>query len=173
MNLKEKIRNIPDFPKPGIGFKDITSLLSDGPALRKTIQEMLALYKDQKIDTVLGIESRGFIFAGILAHEMGAGMVPVRKPGKLPSETLTETYELEYGTDSLEIHSDAINKNDKVLVVDDLLATGGTIEATIKLVERLGGHVVGCCFLIELDFLKGREKIKKYRIDSLIHFDSE
>ncbi len=173
MNLKEKIRNIPDFPKPGIGFKDITTLLSDGPALRKAVQEMLELYKNQHIDKVVGIEARGFIFAGILAHEMGIGMVPVRKPGKLPSETLTETYELEYGTDSLEIHADAINKNDRVLVVDDLLATGGTIEATIRLVEKLGGNVVGCCFLIELDFLKGRSKINKYRIDSLIHFDSE
>jgi len=173
MNLINKIRNVQDFPKPGIGFKDITTLLGDGEAFRQSVQQMLQLYKDEPLDKIIGIESRGFIFAAVLAYERGIGMVPVRKPGKLPYKTISATYELEYGTDTLEIHVDAIKKNDRVLIVDDLLATGGTIEATTNLVERLGGEVVACCFLIELDFLHARERLQSHRIDSLVHFDVE
>ena len=173
MDLVAKIRNVPDFPKPGIGFKDITTLVSDGKALKQTIKQMLSLYKDEEITKVVGIESRGFIFASILAYELGIGMVPVRKPGKLPYQTISESYELEYGTDSLEIHIDAIEKDDKVLIIDDLLATGGTIKATAALIERLGGTVVGCCFLVELDFLHARDRLQDYKIKSLVHYDSE
>lgn len=173
MDLTAKIRNVPDFPKPGIGFKDITTLVSDGNALKETIKQMMALYKNEEITKVVGIESRGFIFASILAYELEIGMVPVRKPGKLPYQTISESYELEYGTDSLEIHVDAIEAGDKVLIIDDLLATGGTIQATSALVERLGGTVIGCCFLVELDFLHARDRLQGYRIESLVHYDSE
>ncbi len=173
MILADKIRNVQDFPKPGIGFKDITTLIGDGDALREAVKQMLNRFKDQPLDKIIGIESRGFIFASVMAYELGIGMVPVRKPGKLPYKTLSENYELEYGTDSLEIHIDAIEQGDKVLIVDDLLATGGTVEATFKLVERLGGTVKGGVFLIELDFLKARERFSDYKIESLIHFDVE
>ncbi len=173
MGLEEKIRSVPDFPKPGIIFKDITTLISDGPALKEAVRKMLDIYKDQVIDVIVGIESRGFIFASIMAYELGIGMAPVRKPGKLPYKTISESYELEYGTDSLEIHIDAIKTGQNVLIVDDLLATGGTVEATARLVERLGGKVAGCCFLIELDFLKARDKLENYRVDSLVHYDAE
>jgi len=173
MSLADKIRSVRDFPKPGIVFKDITTLLSDGPSLREAVKQMLECYADQQIDIVLGIESRGFIFASLLAYEWNVGVALVRKPGKLPSETISETYDLEYGTDALEIHVDAIQKGQKVLIVDDLLATGGTVQATTRLVERLGGNVVGCCFLIELDFLNARNKLSNYRIESLIHYDAE
>lgn len=173
MNLADKIRNVPDFPRPGIGFKDITTLLADGQALRQAVRMMLDLYKDKQIDSIIGIESRGFIFAAILAYELGIGIIPVRKPGKLPYKTISASYELEYGTDSLEIHVDAVKANDRVLIVDDLLATGGTVEATAALVEELGGIVVACCFLIELDFLHARKRLNRYCIDSLIHFDVE
>ena len=173
MALSDKIRSVPDFPKAGIVFKDITTLLADGPALRDTVDRMLNLFKEQDIDSVIGIESRGFIFASLLAYERNIGMIPVRKPGKLPFDKISESYELEYGTDSLEIHIDAIKKDQNILIVDDLLATGGTVEATVRLVERLGGNVVGCCFLVELDFLHGRDKLKNYRIESLVHYDAE
>ncbi len=173
VDLRSKIRNVPDFPKPGIGFKDITTLVGEGEALRETVKQMRQLFKNDHIDAVLGIESRGFIFAAILAHEWGVGMVPVRKPGKLPYKKIREDYELEYGTDSLEIHVDALKKGQNVLIVDDLLATGGTVYATARLAERLGANVVGCCFLVELDFLMGREKIQKYRVESLVHYSSE
>lgn len=173
MTLADKIRNVEDFPKPGIGFKDITTLIGDGDALREAVTQMLNPFKDQPLDKIIGIESRGFIFASVMAFELGIGMVPVRKPGKLPYKTISESYDLEYGTDSLEIHIDAIKKDDKVLIVDDLLATGGTVKATFKLVERLGGAVQGGVFLIELDFLKAREKLSGYKIESLIHFDAE
>ena len=173
LDLKSKIRNVPDFPKPGIGFKDITTLVGDGEALRESIRRMKALFEGEEIDAVLGIESRGFIFASILAYEWGIGMVPVRKPGKLPYKTISEEYELEYGTDSLEMHVDALKPGQNVLIVDDLLATGGTVAATAKLAERLGARVVGCCFLVELDFLNAREKLPNYRIESLVHYDSE
>ncbi|MBN2356434.1 adenine phosphoribosyltransferase [candidate division KSB1 bacterium] len=171
MNLSEKIRSIPDFPKKGIIFKDITTLLGDGAALRQAVSEMKERFSDVEIDAVVGIESRGFIFAGILAHEWGVAMVPVRKSGKLPYQTIRETYALEYGTDSLEMHVDAVKKDQKALVVDDLLATGGTAAAVIRLVERLDARVVGCCFLIELDFLQGRKKIESYRVESLVHVE--
>jgi adenine phosphoribosyltransferase len=173
MDLKSRIRNVPDFPKKGIGFKDITTLIGDGPALRTTIAEMKNLFKDVKIDMVVGIESRGFVFASILAHELGIGIVPVRKPGKLPATAIQESYALEYGTDSLEMHKDALKKGQKVLIVDDLLATGGTALATARLVERLEAEIVGCCFVIELDFLSGREKLSKYRVESLVHYATE
>jgi adenine phosphoribosyltransferase len=173
MALSDKIRSVPDFPKAGIVFKDITTLLADGPALRDTVDRMLNLFKEQDIDLVIGIESRGFIFASLLAYKRNIGMIPVRKPGKLPFDKISENYELEYGTDSLEIHIDAIKKDQNILIVDDLLATGGTVEATVRLVERLGGNVVGCCFLVELDFLHGRDKLKKHRIESLVHYDAE
>ncbi len=173
MKLEDKIRSIPDFPKKGIVFKDITTLLANGAALRESVAQMLSLFKDEKIDIAIGIESRGFIFASLLAYELNIGMVPVRKPGKLPAKKISESYELEYGTDSLEIHADAVQPGQNVLIIDDLLATGGTVEATVKLVERLGGNVVGCCFLIELDFLQARKRLQNYRIESLIHYDQE
>ena len=173
MNLASKIRNVQDFPKPGIGFKDITTLIGDGPALRESIQEMKRLYDGEHIDKVIGIESRGFIFAAILAYEWNIGVIPVRKPGKLPAETIRATYELEYGNDSLEIHTDAIKPGERILIVDDLLATGGTVEATIELVEKLKGEVVGSCFLIELSFLGARQRLQGSRVDSLVIFDSE
>jgi adenine phosphoribosyltransferase len=173
IDLKQRIRNVPNFPKKGVGFKDITTLIGDGAALHEAIARMKELYRDERIDVIVGIESRGFLFAAILAYELGIGIVPVRKPGKLPHKTIAETYELEYGTDSLEIHADALKKNQRVLVVDDLLATGGTVQAAIRLVEKLGGEVTGCCFLVELDFLKGREKLPNYRVESLVHYDRE
>lgn len=172
MNLEEKIRNVPDFPKPGIGFKDITTLVGEGAALRQAVGEMLARFQNEKIEKIVGIESRGFIFAAIMAYERGVGMAPARKPGKLPFDSISESYELEYGTESLHLHVDAVKPGESVLIVDDLLATGGTVEATAKLVERLGGVVIGCCFLIELDFLRARERLR-YRIESIIHYGSE
>ena len=173
MNLADKIRSIPDFPKKGIIFKDITTLVGDGAALREAVAQMQERFEGEKIDAVLGIESRGFIFAGILAHQLGIGMVPVRKPGKLPYKTISQSYDLEYGADSLEMHIDALQSGQRVLIVDDLLATGGTVSATIRLAEKLGAEVVGCCFLIELDFLHARSKLQSVRIESLIHVESE
>ncbi|MDZ7315596.1 MAG: adenine phosphoribosyltransferase [candidate division KSB1 bacterium] len=173
MNLAEKIRSIPDFPKKGIVFRDITTLLGDGHALREAVEKMYDQFRDVKIDKVVGIESRGFIFAALLAYKFGIGMVPARKPGKLPYQTISEDYELEYGVASLQMHIDAIQKGEKVLIVDDLLATGGTVGAAARLVERLGGQVVGFCFLIELDFLGARNRLRNYRIESLIHYESE
>lgn len=169
MDLSEKIRSIPDFPQKGIVFKDITTLLGDAEAYSYTIDKMKRLFDQNRPDVVVGIESRGFIFAGALAYEWNIALVPVRKPGKLPYKTERETYSLEYGQDSLEIHTDALKKGQKVLIVDDLLATGGTARATTKLVEKLGGGVLGLCFLIELDFLKGRKLLSNYRIESLVH----
>jgi len=172
MNLKEKIRHVQDFPKPGIGFKDITTLIGDGVALREAIEQMKEHYKNEKIDKVVGIESRGYFFASILAYEWNTGLVPARKPGKLPAESISQTFDLEYGQDQLEMHVDSISPDDRVLIVDDLLATGGTIEATVKLVEKLKAKIVGCCFLVELDFLKGRDRLE-YPVFSLVHYDSE
>ncbi len=171
--LKAKIRNVPDFPRPGIGFKDITTLIKDGAAFHQAIEAMAQWYNPNEIDLVLGIESRGFIFAAALAYKWGKGMVVVRKPGKLPAEKVREEYSLEYGTDAIEIHKDAIARGQRVLVVDDLLATGGTVAAACRLVEKLGGKVAGIAFLIELSFLKGIERLKNYRVSSLIKFDSE
>lgn len=171
MNLKEKIRVIDDFPAEGISFKDITTLLKDAGALNECINQMAERFKDVHVDLIVGPESRGFIFATPLAYLLKTGFVPVRKPGKLPAETIRYEYDLEYGTDSLEIHKDAIKKGQKVLIVDDLLATGGTMSATAKLVEKLGGEVVGLGFLIELSDLKGRDKLQGYKVESLIVYD--
>jgi len=169
--LRTKIRDIKDFPTEGILFKDITTLLKDGPAWASVIDHLAARYHTARIEIVVGVESRGFIFGGALAHQLKAGFVPVRKRGKLPGPTLEEEYELEYGRDVLAIHEDAIQSGQKVLVVDDLLATGGTMAATLRLVERLGGKVVGTAFLIELAFLKGRDRLRGYDVDALITYD--
>src|SRR5687767_12797978 len=169
--LRAKIRDIKDFPTEGILFKDITTLLKDGPAFRAVVDMLAAEYERQRVDVVVGIESRGFIFAGAVAHQLGAGFVPVRKLGKLPGKTIEVEYELEYGRDALAVHEDAIKAGQRVLAVDDLLATGGTMAATLRLVEQLGGKVVGVAFMIELAFLKGREKLKNYPLHSLIVYD--
>jgi adenine phosphoribosyltransferase len=169
--LRAKIRDIKDFPTEGILFKDITTLLKDGPAWASVIDHLAARYHTALVEIVVGVESRGFIFGGALAHQLKAGFVPVRKRGKLPGPTIEEEYALEYGRDVLAIHEDAIRAGQRVLVVDDLLATGGTMAATLRLVERLGGKVVGTAFLIELAFLKGRERLTGYPIDALIRYD--
>lgn len=170
MELSAYIRDIENFPKPGVVFKDITPLLKDSQALQKASEALLGFTADMKVDKVIGVDSRGFIFAPLLAEKLGAGFVPVRKSGKLPFDTLSEPYELEYGQETLEIHSDSISKGDKVLVHDDVLATGGTAKAVCKLVERLGGDVVQCNFLIHLTFLKGAEKLNGYPIKSLLQY---
>ena len=159
MSLKKYIRDIQDFPKPGIMFKDITPLLIDPIARKETLDLLLDAVKGKKIDKVIGVESRGFFFGILLAEELNAGFIPVRKPNKLPYQTLSATYDLEYGTDTLEIHIDAIQKGDKVLIHDDVLATGGTAKAVCELVEKLGGEIVQCNFLMELSFLNGRAKL--------------
>jgi len=171
--LKQLIRNVPDFPKKGIGFKDITTLIKRADAFQKVIDLISDRFKDRKIDVIVAIESRGFILGGALAYKWGVGFVPVRKPGKLPAETIREEYELEYGTDALEIHRDAIREGQNVLIVDDLLATGGTLAATARLVERLGGKVAGIACMIELNFLKGREKLSGYDFYSIIQYEEE
>ena len=171
-DLSRAIRDIPDFPKKGIIFKDITPLLGNGPLFHKTIDIFAERYRDQKIETVLGIESRGFIIGAALAYRLGAGFCIVRKPGKLPYETRRASYQLEYGSDSLEIHSDAVRPGARVLVVDDLLATGGTASAACELVCGLGAEVVECAFVIELAFLKGRQKLN-CRAFSILQYDSE
>jgi adenine phosphoribosyltransferase len=169
--LKQLIREVPDFPKKGILFYDITTLLKDKTGLAALIDGLAAHYLNQKIDLVLGMEARGFIFAPALAYRLNAGFVPVRKPGKLPSLTVKHDYALEYGSNTLEIHRDAIQKGQRVLIVDDLLATGGTAEATAALARSLGAEVCGLGFVVELDFLKGREKLKGYDVMSLLHYD--
>lgn len=168
--LKGSIRDIPDFPKKGIIFKDITTLLKDGNKFRKAIDAIAERYKDKKIDKVVSVEARGFIFGSVVAYKLGAGIIPVRKKGKLPHETHRVEYELEYGTDCLEIHKDAISPGDNVLIIDDLLATGGTMKAVCELVEKMGGKVVEVAFLIELTFLKGRDRLKGKEVFSLIEF---
>lgn len=170
MDLAKSIRSIPDFPKKGIVFRDITTLLKDPAALKEMMTQLRARYKDERIDKIVGIESRGFIMGTPLALELGCGLVLVRKPGKLPSEVVAMEYELEYGFDKLEIHKDAIDDGEKVLIVDDLLATGGTAEATCKLVEKVGGDIAGCAFVIELDELQGRKKLEGRDIFSIVHF---
>ncbi len=170
-SLKKLIREVPDFPKKGILFYDITTLLKDKTGLATLIDKLSEHYIAQKVDLVLGMEARGFIFAPALAYRLNAGFVPVRKPGKLPAETVKYDYALEYGKNTLEVHKDAIRKGERVLIVDDLLATGGTAEATAKLAESLGGKVAGLGFVVELDFLKGREKLKNYDVMSLLHYD--
>ncbi|MBM3252110.1 MAG: adenine phosphoribosyltransferase [Candidatus Omnitrophica bacterium] len=169
-DLKKYIRDIPDFPKAGILFKDITTLLNDKDAFRKAVNLLAKDYQKQNIDIVVAVEARGFILGGAVAHRLGAGFVPVRKKGKLPSKTISETYDLEYGTDTLEIHQDAIKPGARVLIIDDLLATGGTVKAVAELVKKLQGEIAGIAFLIELKFLKGKEKLKDYPILSLIKF---
>ena len=169
--LKALVRTIPDFPKPGILFYDITTLLKDPKGFAALIDALAQYYIDKDIDLVLGIEARGFIFGPALAYRLNAGFVPVRKPKKLPGPTVRVTYDLEYGSDSLEIHADAIEPGQRVVLVDDLLATGGTMEATIKLVQQLGGTIAGLGFAIELDFLKGRDRFTDYDVFSLLHYD--
>jgi adenine phosphoribosyltransferase len=169
-DLKKLIREIPDYPKPGILFYDITTVLKDPVGLHRAVDSLANHYVGRKIDQVVGIEARGFIFAPMVAYRLNAGFVPVRKPKKLPAATARATYKLEYGEDSLEIHKDAIRKEDNVLIIDDLLATGGTAAAVAGLIESLGGHVAGMGFLIELGFLKGREKISEYDIHSVIKY---
>jgi len=171
--LAKVIRDVPDFPKKGIVFKDITTLLQNPDAFRKALNIFYERYRDEKITKVAGVESRGFIFGAALAVQLGVGFVPIRKKGKLPAETIREEYALEYGTDSIEVHTDAIQKGERVLIHDDLLATGGTIQAACKLVERLGGKIVGLSFLVELSFLKGREKLKGNDVFSIVQYDAE
>lgn len=172
-DLKRLIRTVPDFPKKGIGFKDITTLIKNGPAFKEAVDAIGQRFENRGTDLVVGIEARGFIFASALAYKWEIGVVPVRKPGKLPAATLKEEYALEYGTDAVEIHRDAIHRGQKVLIVDDLLATGGTVAATSRLVEKLGGEIVGIAFLIELSFLNGRDKLTNYDVFSLIQFEQE
>lgn len=170
MDFTHYIRDIEDFPTPGVVFKDITPLLKDPSAFQKAADALLALVGNTKIDKVVGVDSRGFIFAPMLAERLGAGFVTVRKSGKLPYKTISQSYDLEYGTGTLEIHADAIEKGERVLVHDDVLATGGTAQAVCKLVEKLGGKVVQCNFLIELTFLNGAEKVKGYQKETLLQF---
>ncbi|TDT45971.1 adenine phosphoribosyltransferase [Fonticella tunisiensis] len=171
MDLKEKIRVIEGFPKPGISFKDVTTLLKDGEAFKYTIDKLVDMVKDLNIDVVVGPEARGFVFGTPVAYALGVGFVPVRKPGKLPADTLRYEYELEYGSDALEIHKDAIKPGQRVLIVDDLLATGGTISSVAKLVEQLGGEVAALGFIIELKGLRGRDKVKDYNVISLVQYE--
>ncbi len=168
MDLKRFVRDVPDFPKPGILFKDITPLLRDGAALHHSVKELAARIGSRKIDVIAGIESRGFLFAATLALELGVGLIPLRKPNKLPHSKVRESYALEYGSDSLEMHQDAIRKGDRIALVDDLLATGGTMGAACRLVERCGGTVAVCLFVIELAALKGRERLGGRPVESLL-----
>jgi adenine phosphoribosyltransferase len=169
-DLKTLIRDVPDFPKPGIIFKDITTLLKEPEALRRVVDALSERYRGGGIDQVLGIESRGFIFGPLIAYQLGCGFVPVRKPGKLPAETIAETYQLEYGTDRIEMHRDAVSAGQKVLIVDDLLATGGTARAAANLAARAGARIAGLAFVIELEFLKGREKLAGLDVFSLLRY---
>lgn len=168
--LAALIRDVPDFPKPGILFKDITTLIADPAGFKTTVDVFVARYRDQKIDKILGIESRGFIFGGAVAYALGCGFQVVRKPGKLPYKTKSATYQLEYGSDKLEIHEDAVRPGERVVLLDDLLATGGTMNAVAGLVRDLGAQVVECAFVIELEFLKGREKLGDWPVFSLVRF---
>lgn len=172
-DLQSTIRSIPDFPKKGIVFRDITTLLKHPAALHTAIDTLAAQYRDLHIGKIVGVESRGFILGGALADRLGAGFVPVRKPGKLPAATLRQEYALEYGTDAIEIHADAITRGERVLMHDDLLATGGTMAAACRLVESLGGEIVGLSFLIELSFLHGRKRLEPYPVFSLVRYDAE
>ena len=171
-DLKELIREVPDFPKPGINFYDITTLLKHPDGLRQTVDALAKEYDGEKVDTVIGVEARGFIFAPALAYHLGAGFVPVRKPKKLPAECASISYDLEYGQDTLEIHRDAVGNGHRVIIADDLLATGGTAKAVCDLVEGLGGTVVGLVFVVELEFLPGRQKLEGYDMRSLIKYQS-
>jgi adenine phosphoribosyltransferase len=169
-SLKSKIRAIPDFPTPGIVFRDITPLVGDPPALKLAVGELIAPFRKDSIDAVAGMEARGFIFGSLAAWELDVGFVPLRKPGKLPYDVHTESYELEYGSASLEIHTDAVRSGERVLLMDDLIATGGTAAASCQLLERMGAEVVACAFLIELDALKGRDRLAGRQVHTLLHF---
>jgi len=171
IDLKDYIRSVPDFPKPGILFRDIAPLLASPRAYRQAVELLAERFRDKGVEVLAAAEARGFLFAAPLALELQAALVPIRKPGKLPCKTLAYSYDLEYGTDTLEIHADAIRPGAKVLVVDDLLATGGTVEACCRLVEKAGGQVVGCAFVIELAGLRGAEKISRYEVISLVRYD--
>ena len=173
MNIMNSIRDIPDFPKKGIGFKDITTLIKDGKAFSDAIDALAAQYNPDDIDLIIGIEARGFLFASALAYKWGKGVIPIRKPGKLPAECESEEYNLEYGTDKIEIHKDSIKKGDRVLIVDDLIATAGTASAARNLVKKLGGKLVECAFIVELVDLKGRDKLKGEQIYSVVEFEGE
>ena len=172
-NIKKAIRTIPNLPKEGIMFRDITTLLKDADAFRETIDALVERYRHQSFDLVAGIESRGFIIAGVIAFLLGKGFIPIRKPGKLPAETYRVDYELEYGKDAVEMHRDSVHKGARVLVVDDLLATGGTMKAACDLVEKAGGFVTECAFIVDLPDLKGREKLQNYQIFTLVEFEGE
>lgn len=172
MDLKEKIREIPDWPEKGINFKDITPLLQDKKAFRIAIDKMADPYLKEKPDIIVGIDARGFILSAAIAYKLGTGLSIIRKKGKLPHKTVSQDYTLEYATNTIEMHEDAIKKGDKVLIVDDVLATGGTMQATAEIIELLGGKIIGIDFLIELDFLKGRDKLRDYKINSLLHYES-
>lgn len=173
MDLKSHIRNVKDFPKPGIMFRDITTLLKNPDAFNFTLEQLLTFVKNKKINKVVGIESRGFIFGAVLANKLNCGFIPVRKPGKLPAEKVSISYSLEYGEDKLEMHKDAIQPGDKVLIHDDLLATGGTMNAVGQLIEQLGGEIVQVSFIIELSFLNGRNKLSKYDVRSIVNYADE
>ncbi len=168
--LKAAIREVPDWPKKGILFYDVTTLLKKADRFHEAVDALISPYKNRKVDLVAGIEARGFIFAPTVAYALGAGFIPVRKPGKLPAATHRATYDLEYGTDSLEIHRDAVEPGQRVLIVDDLIATGGTAKAVAGLIEKMGGEIVGLAFVVELEFLKGREKLRKYEVTSLLKY---
>lgn len=170
MDLKDKIRNIQDFPQEGVLFRDITTLLKDAEGMKEAIDQMTAKLEDVDFDLILGPESRGFIFGMPMAYNMGKGFVPVRKAGKLPAEVVSKEYALEYGTATIEIHKDAIQPGQKVVIVDDLMATGGTAKAIVEMVEEMGGEVAALLFLIELDFLEGRKVLPDYKIESIIHY---
>jgi len=173
MELKDYIRSIPDFPKKGIIFRDITTLLKEPLAFKRACELLTEPFIGKGVNKVIGIDSRGFIFSSVVAINLSAGLVPVRKPGKLPWKTIRKTYSLEYGEDSLEIHIDSIQKGDRVVLIDDLIATGGTAKAALELVENLGGEIVGAGFLIELSFLKGRDMLKNYEVHTIIKYESE
>jgi adenine phosphoribosyltransferase len=175
MTIKSRIRTVPHYPKQGIQFRDITTLLKDPVGFRLTIDELVRRYKDEKIDKIAGIESRGFILGAPLAYALGKGFIPIRKKGKLPAETIGHDYELEYGTDRIEIHTDAIAKGEKILLVDDLIATGGTAEAACKLIDKMGGQIVECCFVIDLPDIGGRARLEKHghRVFALCEFEGD
>ena len=168
--IKNIIRDIPDFPKKGIIFKDITTLLADAKSFQRMVDSIANRYVGQRVDKVVGVEARGFIIGAALAYKLNAGIVLVRKPGKLPAETFKQTYDLEYGTDTLEMHTDAIKKGERVLIADDLLATGGTMGAVVDMVNSMGGEIVECCFMAELEFLNGRKKLPEGKVFSLLKF---
>ena len=170
MDLKKYIRDIPDFPQKGVMFRDITTLLKEPEPFKYVIDEVVEKYKDARIDKLVSVEARGYIFGGAIAYLLNCGFVPVRKPGKLPAETVGLEYTLEYGTNTIEIHKDAIEPGERVLVFDDVLATGGTVQATCKLIEQLGGKVIACVFISDLTYLKGSEKLKDYEVFSLVQY---